>query len=174
MKKIFTVLPLLIISLTACRKELDTKPLDAFSVTNFYNSETNVQLALNALYRGSILTNAASFNPVDWWDYNGLLWLELATDNAYDRRLDNSVFNRLTNGTLVNSNGALQFYWTGSYYRIAHCNDFLRFIHCHLVNIFKKIITMSNSVITAGPIKLQSAIAVNKCTIGKPVKYRII
>ncbi len=129
MKKIFTVLPLLIISLTACRKELDTKPLDAFSVTNFYNSETNVQLALNALYRGSILTNGASFNPVDWWVYSGLLWLEMATDNAYDRRLDNSVFNRLTNGTLVNSNNALQFYWTGSYYRIAHCNDFLENIN---------------------------------------------
>lgn len=116
---------LLIIMTTSCRKQLDTIPLDAFAVSNFYTSETNAQLALNALYRGSILTNVASFNPVDWWDYNGLLWLEMATDNAYDRRLDNSVFNRLTNGTLVNSNNALQFYWSGSYYRIAHCNDFL-------------------------------------------------
>lgn len=116
---------LLILSVTACRKQLDTTPLDAFAVSTFYTSESNAMLALNALYRGSILTNAASFNPVDWWDYNGLLWIEMATDNAYDRRLDNSVFNRLTNGTLVSSNAALQTYWTGSYYRIAHCNDFL-------------------------------------------------
>ncbi len=125
MKKLSSVILIFLILITACRKQLDTKPLDAFSATDFYTNESNAQLALNALYRGSILTNVASFNPVDWCDYNGLLWLEMATDNAYDRRLDNSVFNRLTNGTLVNSNNALQFYWTGSYYRIAHCNDFL-------------------------------------------------
>jgi len=116
---------LIVLLLTGCRKQLDTKPLDAFPVSSFYSSESNAQLALNALYRGSILTNVPSFNPVDWWDYNGLLWTEMATDNAYDRRLDNSVFNRLTNGTLVSSNVALQSYWTGSYFRVAHCNDFL-------------------------------------------------
>ncbi len=129
MKTILIAASLLIITATSCRKELNTTPLDAFPVTSFYSSETNAQLALNALYRGSILTNVASFNPVDWWDYNGLLWIEMATDNAYDRRLDNSVFNRLTNGTLVSSNGALQSYWTGSYFRIAHCNDFLENIN---------------------------------------------
>lgn len=112
-------------SVMSCRKELDTKPLDAFAQDGFYDTESNAQLALNALYRGSIFTSVPNFNPTDWWDYTGLLWLEMATDNAYDRRLDNSVFNRLTNGTLVNSNAALQFYWTGSYFRIAHCNDFL-------------------------------------------------
>lgn len=125
MKKILFAAFLVIASVTGCRDQLDTTPLDAFSTSDFYTSENNAQLALNALYRGSILTNVPSFNPVDWWDYNGLLWIEMATDNAYDRRLDNSVFNRLTNGTLVSSNAALQFYWTGSYFRISHCNDFL-------------------------------------------------
>jgi hypothetical protein len=125
MKKSLIALSLLLLTATSCRKQLDTTPLDAFPVSSFYTSESNALLALTALYRGSILTNVASFNPVDWWDYNGLLWMELATDNAYDRRLDNSVFNKLTNGTLLNSNLALQYYWTGSYYRIAHCNDFL-------------------------------------------------
>ncbi len=124
MKKLAIAL-LVLLSVTSCRKKLDTSPLDKFNASTFWSSESNAMLALAAVYRGPIITNAGSFNAVDWWDYNGLLWLDMATDNAYDRRLDNSVNNKLTNGTLVSSNAALNFYWTGSYSRIARCNDFL-------------------------------------------------
>lgn len=126
MKKLLIASSLLIILGTSCRKQLDTTPLNAFAVSSFYTSESNALLALTALYRGTILTNnVETLIDINWWAYNGLLWLEMATDNAYDRRLDNSVFNRLTNGTLVANNGALLAYWTSSYDRIAHCNDFL-------------------------------------------------
>ncbi len=109
----------------SCSKKLDKIPLDRFDNETFWTSETNTQLALAGVYRGNILTTNAESNPTDWWSYNGLIWLEMATDNAYDRRLDNSAVNRLTNGTLINSNAILGNYYTNSYNRIARCNYFL-------------------------------------------------
>src|SRR5690606_26991696 len=63
--------------------------------------------------------------PSDWWTYCGLVFLDLATDNAYDRRGDNSTINRLTDGTLLPNNNVVNGYWTGSFKRISICNDFL-------------------------------------------------
>ncbi|MGE8244042.1 MAG: RagB/SusD family nutrient uptake outer membrane protein, partial [Sphingobacterium sp.] len=51
--------------------------------------------------------------------------LEFASDNAYDRRGDNSAFNKLSDGTLTNNIGILSDYWTLSYKRIARANFFL-------------------------------------------------
>lgn len=124
MKKL-AIAAMVILCVTSCRKQLDTSPLDRFNEATFWTNESNAMLALTAVYRGRIITNNPSFQAWDWWDYNGLIWLELATDNAYDRRGNNSVNNRLTNGTLVSNNRALQELWTGSYKRIARCNDFL-------------------------------------------------
>src|SRR5699024_2716900 len=67
----------------------------------------------------------AEFNPTDWWSYHGLLFLDLATDNAYDRRGDNSVYNKLTNGTMTSNLGVLDNYWTASYQKIARANYFI-------------------------------------------------
>jgi len=118
------------VATVSCRKELDRAPLDQFSSENFWTSEQNVLLALTGVYRGSlqmatIPLTSAEFAATDWWSYHGLLYLELATDNAYDRRGDNSAFNMLTNGALVNTNGYLANYWSLSYRRIARCNYFL-------------------------------------------------
>ncbi|NQX42208.1 Starch-binding associating with outer membrane [Pedobacter steynii] len=125
------LLPLLILSgsLSSCRKELDKTPLDQFSNESFWTSEPNVMLALAGVYRGNIQMSVnptgAEFSATDWWSYHGLLYTEFATDNAYDRRGDNSGFNTLTNGTLTATNGYLSNYWTASYARIARCNYFL-------------------------------------------------
>jgi hypothetical protein len=125
------LLPLLILSgnLSSCRKELDKTPLDQFSNESFWTSEPNVMLALTGVYRGNIQMSVnptgAEFSATDWWSYHGLLYTEFATDNAYDRRGDNSGFNTLTNGTLTATNGYLGNYWTASYARIARCNYFL-------------------------------------------------
>ncbi len=123
--KSWVVVPILILVVSACTKKLDKTPLDKFDNETFWTSEANVQLALAGVYRGNILTTIAEYNPTDWWSYNGLIWLEMATDNAYDRRMDNSVVNRLTNGTLINNNALLGFYYNNSYLRIARCNYFL-------------------------------------------------
>jgi len=111
--------------ISSCRKELDQSPLDAFDSATFWTSEANATLALTGVYRGNISVNAANANPTDWWSYAGLLFMEFATDNAYDRRGDNSVFNKLTNGTLTPNVAVLGQYWTQSYARIARANDFL-------------------------------------------------
>ncbi|HEY4287808.1 MAG TPA: RagB/SusD family nutrient uptake outer membrane protein [Puia sp.] len=125
-----TLLLLLIIeSAVSCRKKLDLAPSDQFSSETFWTSEQNVMLALTGVYRGKIQMasnpTGAEFAPSDWWSYYGMIFLELPTDNLYDRRGDNSAFNTMTNGALTSSNGHIANYWTLSYARIARCHDFL-------------------------------------------------
>jgi hypothetical protein len=120
---------LLIGLFSSCRKELDKTPLDQFSNETFWTSESNVLLALTGVYRGNIQMSVnptgAEFSATDWWSYHGLLYMEFATDNAYDRRGDNSGFNSLTNGALTSANSYISNYWNLSYARIARCNYFL-------------------------------------------------
>ncbi len=109
----------------SCRKELNQEPIDRFDASTFWTSEENAFLALMGVYRANIFANAAEFNPTDWWSYNGLNWLELATDNAYPRTGEAAPFNKLTNGTLTSNIVILANYWSNSYAKIARCNDFL-------------------------------------------------
>lgn len=122
-KIIFSIAVLLMFF--SCSRKLDLKPLEDFDASTFWTTETNATLALTGVYRGSISANSANANPTDWWSYPGLLFMEFSTDNAYDRRGDNSVFNKLSNGTLTADNALMGQYWTQSYARIARCNDFL-------------------------------------------------
>ena len=123
-KYILLLLPLMGLSLGSCKKYLDQNPKDRFNNATFWVSEANVQMALTGLYSGPL-----GGGDFDWWSsWNGLLDLEEATDNAYDRRGDNSQYNRLTNGTLTASMAILQGYWKNSYTRIARCNNFLSHI----------------------------------------------
>lgn len=125
-QKIWAVLITCMLLLGSCQKQLDTNPLDKFSNDVFWNSENDVLLALTGLYRGEIQMNSlAEFSPTDWWSYHGLLYLEFASDNAYDRRGDNSAFNKLSDGTLTSSIDILGNYWNLSYRRIARANFFL-------------------------------------------------
>ena len=114
---------LLLVSLS-CGKELEQFPSNSFSKDNFWTSESNANIALTGVYRGGI-EYGTQVVPSDWWTYCGLILQELGTDNAYDRRGDNSTINRLTNGTLLPDNNVINGYWEGSYKRIAICNDFL-------------------------------------------------
>lgn len=123
------IIIIIIWTVSACKKQLDKSPTDKFDKATFWTSRNNALLALDAVYRGRITANAPSFQAWDWWDYNGLFWLELATDNAYDRRGNNSINNKLTNGTMTSSMAILGYYWSGSYLRIARCNEFLENIN---------------------------------------------
>ncbi|MEO6933306.1 MAG: RagB/SusD family nutrient uptake outer membrane protein, partial [Chitinophagaceae bacterium] len=119
---------LLTLTMIGCNKQLNQQPLDRFATTEFWTTEDNAYLALVAIYRGNIFTNAPEYTPNDWWGSTGLNWLEMATDNAYPRTGDAGVQNKLTNGTLTSNIGILGNYWSNSYSRIAHCNDFLEHI----------------------------------------------
>ncbi|TDE18278.1 RagB/SusD family nutrient uptake outer membrane protein [Dyadobacter psychrotolerans] len=131
MKKL-TLYPILVtlLFLSACRDELDKNPLSSYVNENFWTSESNTLLALTGVYRGGIQMTAApttnaEFSPTDWWSYHGLIMMDVATDNAYDRRGESAAFNVLTNGNLTAVNANVNSYWTVSYARIARCNYFL-------------------------------------------------
>ncbi len=120
-----TIVMMLLMTISfSCEKALEQFPSNAFAKDNFWTSEPNAKIALTGVYRGS-MTYGTQVVPTDWWNYCGLVFLEFATDNLYDRRGDNSMQNRLTNGTLLPDNAVILGYWSGSYRRIAICNDFL-------------------------------------------------
>jgi tetratricopeptide (TPR) repeat protein len=108
----------------SCESELEKFPSNSFAKDNFWTSESNANIALTGVYRGSI-NYGTQVVPSDWWTYCGIVFLEFATDNLYDRRGDNSTQNRLTNGTLLPNNNVIGGYWSGSYKRVTICNDFL-------------------------------------------------
>ncbi|WP_375582851.1 RagB/SusD family nutrient uptake outer membrane protein [Cyclobacterium xiamenense] len=111
-------------SVVSCDEKLEQFPTNAFASGTFWNSESNALIALTGMYRGNI-NYGTQVVPSDWWTYCGIVFLEFATDNAYDRRGDNSTYNRLTDGTLLPNNNVVNGYWQGSYRRIAITNDFL-------------------------------------------------
>jgi hypothetical protein len=111
--------------MAACSEELELSPLDSFSNETFWTSESNAMLALTGVYRGNIL-HGVTAAPSDWWSYSGWIFLDMSTDNAYDRRGDNAPFNRLSNGTMNPNNvNLLEQYWQRSYQRIARSNFFI-------------------------------------------------
>ncbi len=121
----FIILSLLAVSfLPGCSSYLDKDPLSDYAGDAFWVNENNAKLALNGIYRGGI-NNALEYEAYDWWSYGGLIWPEAMSDNAYDRRGDNSVFNVMTNGTKTNTATVLGWYWTRSYARVARCQDLL-------------------------------------------------
>lgn len=114
----------------SCQDRLETNPLDQFANESFWKSENDALLAVTGLYRGEIqMNNGAEYSPTDWWSYYGLLYLEFASDNAYDRRGDNADLTKLSDGTLTSSVGVLRNYWRNSYKRIARTNFFLENIN---------------------------------------------
>lgn len=113
--------------LLSCSEELETSPLTSLDDKTIWNSESNALLALTGCYRGNIVYNNTGFET-DWWSYGGLIFTEFASDNALDRRATttgNSTLHKLSNGTLVTTNGSIKNYWTNSYKKIARCNIFI-------------------------------------------------
>lgn len=119
------ILILVIILFSACDTELEKDPLDQFATETYWQSENEAYLALTGVYRGNIQMNNPEFSPTDWWSYNGLMFLEFASDNAYDRRGDNAAPVKLSNGTNTSTNGYVKNYWEYSYNKISRSNDFL-------------------------------------------------
>jgi tetratricopeptide (TPR) repeat protein len=107
---------------TAC--DLERYPLTELSEENFWDNESNGELALTSLYRGNI-TNGVEYTSSDFWSYHGLLFMEHLSDNAFDRRGENNAFFSISSGKLQNSNAFIKNYWSSAYKRIGLCNRFL-------------------------------------------------
>lgn len=107
-----------------CSCDLERYPLTDLSEETFYDNESNAELALTSLYRGSI-TNGLEYNVSDFWSYHGLLFMEHLTDNAFDRRGENNAFFNISSGKLQSTNNFIVNYWKSAYKRIGMCNRFL-------------------------------------------------
>ena len=75
---------------TSC--SLERNPLDQFAENEFWTKEENALIALTGIYRGNTIFNSEEYSPSDFWSYSGIMFLEFASDNAYDRRGNNSGF----------------------------------------------------------------------------------
>lgn len=87
--------------------DLERYPLTDLSEETFWNSESNAELALTSLYRGS-LTDGVEYNPSDWWSYHGMIMMEHLSDNAFDRRGENNPFFKISSGNLTADNAFIK------------------------------------------------------------------
>lgn len=122
-RNIIVAISSLLICLSSC--SLDRNPLDKLSRETVWKSEDNLDVVLTGLYRGSASYSGPEYFPSDWWSYGGLIFLEFASDNLYDRRNTNSNFYKISSGQLVSTNAFVSRYWTFSYTKIGRCNEFL-------------------------------------------------
>ncbi|RIV19075.1 RagB/SusD family nutrient uptake outer membrane protein [Fibrisoma montanum] len=104
MKNLLPIL-LLITSVTACNT-LDLNPLSEPSSETFYSNQTELELAVNDLYR------------LDFWGNDN----EQFTDNYWHR---GQLGNAVTFGTMNAEDATVQAYWTACYKAIARANSFL-------------------------------------------------
>lgn len=114
----------------SCKDELSPSPTNAYDNATFWTNKTNATIALTGVYRGNISTSQSN-DMNDFWSYSGLAFMDLATDNAYDRRGNNtgsSAILDLTNGQLLPTNTVIAALWKGAYIRISLANNFLEHI----------------------------------------------
>ena len=138
MKKLKYILgTALLVSFTVTSCDLERYPLTDLSEETFWDKDKNADLALTALYRGSI-TNGVEYNVSDFWSYHGLLFTEHLTDNAFDRRGENNNFFKITSGKLNSSNNFIVNYWKSAYKRIGACNRFLEGVQGAAESDYKK------------------------------------
>lgn len=104
MKKIAWIW-LVSMGLTACHT-LDLNPLSEASTGTFYSNQTELEMAVNDLYRS-----------VFWNNDN-----ELFSDNEWHR---GQLTNAVIGGTMNADDGAVQTYWLNCYKAIARANSFL-------------------------------------------------
>lgn len=113
--------------LMSCAGELETSPLASLDQDKVWSSEANAMTALMGCYKGEIPYNKTGFET-DWCSYSGLMFMEFASDNAFDRRATttgNSTLHKLSDGTLNTSNGSINNYWKNSFIKVTRCNKFI-------------------------------------------------
>jgi hypothetical protein len=104
MKKLLYIISC-ITFITACTK-LDLNPLSEPSTATFYSNQTELELAVNDLYR------------LDFWGNDN----EQFTDNYWHR---GQLGNAVTFGTMNAEDASVQSYWTICYKAIARVNTYL-------------------------------------------------
>jgi hypothetical protein len=104
MKKTFLAIAIAA-GLTACNK-LDLNPPSEPATGTFYSNQTELELAVNDLYR------------INFWGNDN----ELFSDNEWHR---GQLTNAVIGGTMNAEDGSVRLYWLNSYKAIARANAFL-------------------------------------------------
>jgi hypothetical protein len=107
MRKISNGLVFFFLILTSCQNSLDLFPLAEPSSDKWYSNETEIQLALNDLYR------------IDWWQ-----WDEDGTNNSYlsDDGFYRQSLSPVKAGTVTSQWSFSTNYWRNAYKVIARAN----------------------------------------------------
>jgi hypothetical protein len=106
MKRIYVIIMAAIV-MTGCTK-LDLSPLSEASTGTFYSNQTELQLAVNDLYR------------IDFWSNDN----ELFSDNEWHR---GQLTNAVIGGTMNADDVTIQNYWLTCYKAIARANSFMAY-----------------------------------------------
>ena len=110
MKKTFLIIAITVV-LTGCKK-LDLNPPSEPSTGGFYSSQTELELAVNDLYRTD-----NSWSRAFWGNDN-----ELFSDNEWHRA---QLTNGVIGGTMTSNDQSVSDYWLTCYKAIARANSFL-------------------------------------------------
>jgi hypothetical protein len=106
MKKIFPIM-IIVAVLGSCSK-LDLNPLSESSTANFYSNQTELEMAVNDLYRGAFWGNDDDLFTDDFW---------------HRGQLGNAV----TFGTMNADDATALALWTNAYKAIARVNTFIAY-----------------------------------------------
>lgn len=107
MKKYIYIAVTLGLTLSSCYK-LDLNPLSEATNENFYQNQTELEMAVNDLYR------------LDFWGNDS----ELHSDNEWHRA---QLTNAVIGGTMNSEDGNVRNYWLVCYKAIARVNSFLHY-----------------------------------------------
>lgn len=106
MNKRYICVAFLLLGLSSCYK-LDLNPLSEATNENFYRNQTELEMAVNDLYR------------LDFWGNDN----ELHSDNEWHRA---QLTNAVIGGTMDAEDGNVRNYWLVCYKAIARVNSFLK------------------------------------------------
>lgn len=106
MNKRYICVAFLLLGLSSCYK-LDLNPLSEATNENFYRNQTELEMAVNDLYR------------LDFWGNDS----ELYSDNEWHRA---QLTNAVIGGTMDAEDGNVRNYWLVCYKAIARVNSFLK------------------------------------------------
>lgn len=109
-----TVVFLLLIQVSACKKFLDLKPESSITTANAYTTAANIESALNGAYSSFIGTNYYQWEFVEESD--------VRSDNAYAGGSGDPDFLQLDLNNISNANGAVYRAWSELYASISKCN----------------------------------------------------
>ena len=116
MKRISLLLPVILLSLVGCQKDLVQLPQTTKTADNFYSNETELEEAVKGVY--ATLQFTGNYNT-------GIPAIgELPGEDAYDETPanDNGYYGQLDDVNVISQNGIIQDNWADSYTGIQRAN----------------------------------------------------